>query len=74
MKQNNVSTDVAYNPATMNITKLESAKIFGIILVILSLCVCLKGDDIYIITGISAAVIHSILVFGTFCRNSRGGH
>ena len=26
MKQNNVSTDVVYNPATMNITKLE---IFG---------------------------------------------
>ena len=55
-----------------NKTKVENAKIFGSILVGLSLCVCLKCEIVYIITGLSAALIHSILVFGAIYRNSKG--
>ena len=53
-------------------TKVENAKWFGLVLVILSLCLCLKGEEKYIIIGISAACIHSMLVIGAFCRNSKG--
>ena len=53
-------------------TKLESAKLCGVVLVLLSLCVCLKGDVEFVIAGLSAALIHSVLVCGTIWRNSSG--
>ena len=55
-------------------TQVESAKMFAIILILCSLCVCIKGEDKYIITGLVATLVHSLLAYGAFCRNSRGGY
>ena len=51
--------------------KIENAKLLGVVLTVLSICVCMKGEKHYIIIGIVAAFIHSILIFGAITRNTK---
>ena len=52
-------------------TNVGNPKILGLVLTVLSLCVCIKGENEYIISGIILALIHSILIFGAFMRNTK---
>ena len=51
-------------------TKVETAKMLGLLLAVLSLSLCIKGEAEYIISGIVLTLIHSILIFGAQKRNT----